>query len=222
MSRIEFSLQRLKTVVEESENRLRRLHAPLEEAIRGVTLSLEGIPPDDEDGFPGWETVLDEGTRYLEDLLGMAFTAAQTQIKAVEATARSLSTELHKDHQRGVENVQKQLLDRGYRLDNGVAAIKFANAVADFWKHRDQWDGDAWSWIEGRPEDVGKKANSVTARTGIYLRDSGLSAGDIGQMPKLARFFGITDYADLDPLRKAVHYWGHDLVFEIEREFELA
>jgi hypothetical protein len=33
-----------------------------------------------------------------------------------------------------------------------------------------------------------------------------MGAGDLGKMVKLANFFGITNIADLDPLRRAVCY----------------
>lgn len=79
-SKIGGSFRILKDLVGESENRLRRLHAPIEEVIGSVTASLEALPSDCEDTLPWWETLLDEGTRYIEDLLGMAFTSAQTQI----------------------------------------------------------------------------------------------------------------------------------------------
>ena len=71
----------------ESRQAVRRLHAPMEEAIQRATSSLEELPPEDEDTVRWWETLLDEGTSYLEDLLGLAFTAAQTQIRAVESPA---------------------------------------------------------------------------------------------------------------------------------------
>ena len=41
----------------------------------------------------------------------------------------------------------------------GVAAIKYVDAAANFWKHRDEWKDDAWDWVERDLEDVRRAFN---------------------------------------------------------------
>jgi hypothetical protein len=209
----------LREVVHEGKDRLHRLHAPLEEAIRELTLKLEDLPTDDDSAL--WrDSVIETESPVLEDLLGIAFTIAQTQIKAVESGVRRLSKLLCRERQRSIPNLN-EILMRGRTLPNEIHEIEFANAVANFWKHSAEWDWEVWKWYEERPEAQGATDGKIAARTAKTLRGSGMQSGSTGQMQTLATFFGILDFRDLSPLRTAVDGWGWGLVREIDREFGL-
>jgi hypothetical protein len=209
-----------KVSVAEAERHLARVHEPIEKVIRGVAAELDKLPSDDEEA-PWRDNLITDECAAIEDWLGMAFVAAHRQVTTTTTEIEYLSHLLFRHRGRGIPNVSSPL-QRGPRTPNGVRAIEFTVAVANFWKHQDEWGAEEWGWYEGRPEEDGKEPKRIGARTAILLRGSGMSRSSSGRIRQLATYAGVTPYDNLQPLRDIVDAWARDVMSSIATEFNLS
>lgn len=150
------------------------------------------------------DLVLDGDAQELEEaLLGVAFVACQAGMTFVAARARNLAEYCRTN---GVValvgwETKEKIYGLGEEaLPGGPSKIFFLNAVANYFKHRDEWEDTEWANLS--------KKNKPTAQSIAQL---GLSryAKD-----NLRRATAVLD----DAIFEAVKVWAGSLVDQAEKE----
>jgi len=175
------------------------LHAAIEHEIGAALERIEALTED---------SAVDDELYEIEDLLGLAFVAAQTFITHVRTRI-----ELFEDSckHRGISLTfatnKQALLGRGEPLRTGVpwSAIDVINAVANYLKHEDEWTT--------AEEKQGTKLIPVwnPTHTVNIVTSIGMKPSFSGNLRTAAEALGVVDFKDLSPLRKKLREWAGDL-----------
>lgn len=205
---------------------LERLLHPIESAIIAATKHGEEFGgPDVDDALR--DVVWEEEGSYIDELIGVAFVVLQVRVTRVATGFEALHTFHEKQGSRfGCIGLKKRTFEnkeKGTR-DNkkdrvkaviaalsppvaktGIPSVVGVNAFANFFKHRDEWVGE-WTALTG--------VASATASTVSVL---GATRGSSGNLRQGAKALGVTDYCDLEPLRKAVECW-HARLHEVHED----
>jgi hypothetical protein len=180
-----------------STRRLEEIHAPLESAIKASQDYLAGIAEDD---FR--EIAAEDELAYTEDLLGVAFVAAQAELTAVRTA---------------IQRVLPSTSD-SYALFRRASAtvpsttftyVQAINHIANYWKHHDEWpvkmvpqgDFEALDWDEKKE-----------TRTIREVRALGMARGASDNIQTALNTLGIADAADLSQLRAWISEWSNALL----------
>jgi hypothetical protein len=159
----------------------------------------------------------------IEDLMGMAFVAAQTHLTNVRTSMMQLSKSLQKRRSAPQEFITHpkafDLFDHDNPIEpkSGRSYVRVVNAAANYWKHHDEWPVKYVSvqWEDGdevlvRRWDI-DKANNDTQKTMEIVTAIGMRPGE-SNMQCAASTLGIFDLWDLSPLRKTLKDWGECLL----------
>lgn len=187
-----------------------KVHAPLEIAISEVVKELALVSPEDEGS--GWaDAVIDDGCSLIEDLLGTSFVVLQTYITAVRSAIIDLSQVCEKKFGSPLSFYSgpvSLLKFNGENLYSEPSAVEIINAIANYWKHRDEWGPD-WDELDERSKKTAK-----------LIQVAGLSCGSTGNLRNAAKYFGVNDLYNLKPIRYKVRSWGQLLLKMSEAEIE--
>ncbi|MGE0131317.1 MAG: hypothetical protein AB7U82_24820 [Blastocatellales bacterium] len=201
-----------------SIDRLERLHDPVEQEIRSVYRYMESRVDTDEDQFDDFGDELEQ----IEDLLGIAFVAAQVYLTTVRTSMVRLSKDLRKPP--GVLGDDKAYTIFDYVDDEGLVNpiepksglrfVRVVNAVANYWKHQDEWPTrlmpvqlDNKDEAMARHWDTSKVSHKNQSDTIRIVTSIGMQPGDLN-MQVAASALGISDLWDLSPLRKVLEDWA--------------
>jgi hypothetical protein len=182
------------------------VHDPIEAAIAATERRIDALPKEsnDESEIAWGETVTEEGCALIEELLGVGFVVVQTYLTTVKSAAKKLS-DLHK-RERGtnlsfVRNGIDLLRQQNPKVaGTGYFEIEVLNAIANYWKHREEWDPN-WDTLEGKSK-----------MTADRIRTLGASFGSSGNLRVMASAIGMTgSYSDFQLVREKARRWAGDL-----------
>jgi hypothetical protein len=139
------------------------------------------------------EEQLDDEIEFVEGLLGAAYVVCQTQINAVVQAA-----------QRVPERVitfpggEPEVRALGPQFDGKYSKIELLWALANYYKHHDEWTRDTWDNPKPREE-----------RTIIVIRAAGLSFGSTGNLRRGAEALGNGSYSeDMELFGRIIRVWS--------------
>jgi hypothetical protein len=196
---------------------LERLHRAVEREIRAASRAIQRATRNED----LVEAVAGDEILTIEELLGLAFVAAQSFITLIR-------TELI-----AVNNVHLRYLKSPISFvgSNGYDALKLAptlpaancseveaiNGVANYWKHSEEWlASEAKSGTQVREVWVSGKNNKRTVEIVTAL---GLVPNSNGNLRKAAKALGVKDFEDLSPIRKILKSWATELLKNARIEF---
>lgn len=216
-------------------DRLEDLHHPIEGEIKRA---LDKISRAERRGPEEYVDHVNETNRLLiEELLGVAMAAAQVFITAVRtrfvALARAYHQEFGTELTLGGMAVLNDPSDmNGYRLfkytgeppsQTPFTPIEAINAVANYWKHHDEWartskpDGE---WLTTVWKD--KTARRNEKRTIQIVKELGMSPSGVWNLQKAVKALGVRRYHDLTPVRRRLQAWAASLLKETEAQISMA
>jgi hypothetical protein len=171
-------------------------------AVTRIDRAAESGPDEYEDAVTGTEIDIIEG------LLGTAYVACQTRIAAIAQSALRCRTRIVAD---GL--VFAAFGDRDYevrclgpRFDAQWSKIELLWALANYFKHRDEWSSNSWINLQG-PE----------RRTVSVILSAGLEPGSNGNLRTGAKALGSVDYADISVLQTVIREWADQVREEIRQ-----
>lgn len=189
--------------------RLDDLHKALERAIAS---SSRRIKEASGSGDEWWhQALIDDESDYIEQLLGLAFVAAQIFITTVIKRLKAVSDACH---------LSFVTDDRWpYGLMN--AEIERINAVANYWKHHEQWPTrlepkDEYEMREVWDHAEMEKKNRNQKRTAERVESIGMSPS--GNLFIAIEAFGVTEFEDLSPIRNKLCDWADRLLKKAKSE----
>jgi hypothetical protein len=164
----------------------------------------------DEDYY---DFLVDEECEAVENILGAAFVVAQARITAIVSEAIGLSKELDPASlgklpfaNPGV--TKASLVSFGAPVVGAVAAVAAIDAVANYFKHREEW-----------PAGWAVPPKSQAASTIATITQLGLAAGSTGNLRTAASALGWPNDrpGDLGWVEDAIEAWGSAVLSEFEK-----
>jgi hypothetical protein len=156
----------------------------------------------------------------LEELLGIAFVILQTHLTGVRSQVASLSAMRERSGKAPLSFVpptppgKKRPSSRGLlRIDSpnmggsAFTKVEVLNAVANYWKHREEWNSVDWTKLTGHSKDIADRV--LVAR---------MQAGSTGNMRAAAMAFNVVDFHDLAPVRASARDWAQRLIVRAKSE----
>jgi hypothetical protein len=171
------------------------------------------------------DAITDEECGRVEELLGLAFVAAQSFITAIRTRWTTVYPVCRDNY---AINFSFDIGEKGFGLlkespilpaGSQYHAVEVVNAVANYWKHVEEWPTVL--------EKKGKRLKAVwdlatmrgnekrTAEIAMTLR---MSTGSSGNLRQAAEGFGVTQYSDLSAIRKVLFDWSECLYKKAETE----
>jgi hypothetical protein len=164
------------------------------------------------------DAITDDECGQIEEVLGLAFVAAQSFITAVRARWTTMVPICRKEH--GI-TLSVSVGKNGYGLfqesptlpvGTSYRAVDVINGVANFWKHVEEW-----------PTTLVKSGNRLKPAWPVHSMQGnakhtmeivevlGLSPGSTGNLRQAARSMGVTKYSDLSIVRTILFDWAEAL-----------
>jgi len=208
-----------------SSDALERIHHALETEIARGERRLERAEREGTGETYDW--LVDDECDQVEELLGMAFVAAQPFINRIR-THFSLINTICKDdfgpqfNFFAVGGKVADLLKRGELIPGkSMSVVEAIYAVGNFWKHSDEWprceqnNGKyiAHVWDMTRLKDVQKTTVDVVLALGLTL-------GSTGNLRTAAKAIGVEKYSNLSLMRKPLQVWAQDVYDQASNELE--
>ena len=202
---------------------LEQLHEAIERSIRSICEDTESIDYDED--YP-YDLDFGDKQEQIEGLLGIAFVAAQVYLTTVR-TSMLRASELSQKKKGSPLSFITNANNGGYSIydcDNpvepksGCPYIKVVNAVANYWKHHDEWSEllDMAQWIEFDETPVPRwdtsAAKSGGRKTIEIVTAIGMWPNRSINMQVAAGTLGIAELSDLSPLRKNLYDWARCLL----------
>jgi hypothetical protein len=194
-----------------------QLHAAIEREIAVSSRRIDRARAKRDEEYLG--VVVDDECDHIEELLGMAFVAAQTFIMRFRSRIAWASGVLQQEFKTALSffNASKpnEVLARGnpVRVNSAHTEIETINAVANYWKHQEDWPTteEARGGRIGTVWDVKSPTLRRYGRTIEVVISIGMTPGCTGNLRTAAEVLGVTDYADLAHIRDKLSAWAEDL-----------
>jgi hypothetical protein len=132
---------------------------------------------------------------YIEELLGLSFVLLQVKILRVSEAAEGFPL--------GLANARA--LGDHYK-DTGRSLVELIWAVANYYKHRDEWDADVWE--DKKKGEQESKALRRSRHTRRAVEKIGIERSSTGNMRTAYNFFEIDWASDCTPLADKVQKWA--------------
>jgi len=205
-------------VLSESKNNyhiglVREALAALGEGVRRCSKRIEDADATGADEYA--DAVTDEECDVLETLLGSAFTVCQTHIAQVVADVHKLHkmAASPRDGNQGVK-LRTTTKDKPDIMRHkcsqvpgtSVTVIEALNALANYFKHRDEWPGD-WTTATGQ-----------TAKTILVIKAIGLTQGSTGNLRRGATALGNPDFDKMNVFANLLEDWHVKFMADYELE----
>ena len=148
------------------------------------------------------QVVAEDEVEVIESLLGTAYVLSQTPITAVTHAALRARKQALDD---GLEFSAfgcdpREVRALGDRFDAQYSKIEVVWALANYFKHRDEWHRSTWTKPPRRNE-----------RTAAVLKAVRLQLSSNGNLRAGAEALGITDYATLTILGDIIACWANEV-----------
>lgn len=207
---------------------LERLHESIEAEIARM---VDEIRRAEEIGPEEYAEHVNETSRLLiEELLGVAMTAAQVYLTGIRCRVVGLANAYRREVKTELTLGGIPALDpseeKGYCLfkytcepqcQSGYTPIEAINAIANYWKHHKEWPttwtfGSEWSSLEWNEEKKGIYKKTIEIVTALGMARSG-----VWNMQVAVKELGAEgDSYDLGPVRHVLRRWTASLLREIE------
>jgi hypothetical protein len=195
---------------------LDHLHSPIEQEIAAASQRIEEATRKVEDEYR--DAVIDDECARVEELLGLAFVAAQTFMTGVRSSIATLSKACESDFSHPLAFVSDPkafcVFDTGEPLQAGSThtTIRAINAITNYWKHQDDWPTReeiknhrcVAVWDSANMRDNEKNTVEIVASIGMAPLSS-------GNLRTAVEMLGVTDYGDLSPVRQKLKDWANAL-----------
>jgi hypothetical protein len=194
---------------------LDRLEDPFETfSMQQVTCSLGSLAVECEQGRfnragpsgtppPKYYSVEDEhDIEVVEHLIGVAFVLGQATITQTVSLVKRLHQEANKPDWIASKKDDIMSMASPFHAASGLSKIAIVDAVADYYKHRDQWTDQDWT---------GPEIKNKTIRKAISL---GLGPKGYHNMEFALRQLDVC-LDDMSPLADLVVRWRSDLAHQI-------
>ena len=164
------------------------------------------------------EHVIDDEVGYIEELIGSAFLLLQTKIRRVIEVAKSLEAALRGA---GRDQTAELASDHDIRAVQGnfgattKSLVALIWAVANYYKHRDEWPVEAWR--DRRPDEAIDRRFERDRRTRRTVQLLGVERAGNGNMRRCLEFLGVHPYSDCSKLGQQVQSWAADVAAIAER-----
>jgi hypothetical protein len=188
------------------------VHKSIEQGIAGVESRITTLPEEPKDeGEEAWkETVIEESGILVEGLIGVGFVVVQTYITAIRADIRRLGQSYERERGSQPTFAVGDLLEAGPKFaDTQYTRIDLINAVANYWKHHEEWSAD-WDKLTG-----------LQKRTAVRMQALGGSPGSGGNLRTAAMTLGmLSTFSDFGPVRTEARRWAGELYGAAESEIK--
>jgi hypothetical protein len=172
--------------------------AAVGEASKRIDKAVQQAAPKDVDFF------VDDQCELIENLLGAAFVVCQARITAVVSSSIKLAAYCG---QKGIPFTayaprKDAILTMGPTFPGStVTLIQFMDAVANYFKHRDEWDEVDWS-----------KLSTPSKRTADIIQVGGLKAGFTGNLRAGAEALGNKDFVSTGIFADIIDAWSGEVM----------
>lgn len=201
---------------------LERLHRSIESEITESIKRIDEAGASSNDDFS--EAVAEEECLAIEELLGLAFVAAQSFINAIRTELVAVARVYSQDFGKALSFAPDPKID-ALKLAPPLAAINVSiveaiNAAANYWKHSEEWPLSEET-AGGRIREIWnvsslKGIQKTTVEIAIAF---GLEPNSSGNMRTAAKALGIVEYDDLSPIRQGLINWAAVLLEKSRAEF---
>jgi hypothetical protein len=200
---------------------LERLHCAIEHEITASSKTIQRAKSSgDEDLL---EAITEEECLAVEELLALAFVAAQSFINSIRSELEVVGKTY--EHEFGSRpnfpTHPNDVLKVGAMLPAGnCSVVEAINAIANYWKHSEEWEVvDEQS--NGRVREVWDRVGvrPIQKRTVEVVSALGLTPGSSGNLRKAAQALGVKELADLSPIRKNLSDWAAELLKQARTGF---
>jgi hypothetical protein len=176
-------------------------HAEVLDVVgRGIDAAVARINRATETGPDEYaEAVTDTEIEIIEGLLGTAYVVCQTQITAItQAALRCRAQAIIDGFTFTAFGSQGYDVRRiGPRFDSKSSKIELLWALANYFKHRDEWSPDSWADPQGQQR-----------RTIPVIIAAGLEPRSNGNLRSGAKALGHSDYVDMSVLQTLIREWA--------------
>jgi hypothetical protein len=154
------------------------------------------------------EAVVDAEIEIIEGLLGAAYVVCQTRVTAIAQAALHCRARIIADGLAFTSFGDKdyEVRRRGPRFNGQFSQIELLWALANYFKHRDEWPSDVWSNPQG-----------LARHTVAVLLPAGLQPCSNGNLRTGAEALGMPEYADTTVLENTIRKWADEVREEIWR-----
>jgi hypothetical protein len=202
---------------------LERLHHAIESEISACSNRIDDVAASgDEDCL---EFATDEECEATEQLLGLAFVAAQSFITAFRTEVAKVARISWKKFGVKLSFTTDEKAYNIFRLSPMLPAaptfsiIEAINAVANYWKHGEEWSTvlvSSGKW--GKPVWDTASLRGNEKRTIEIVTALGLCPNSTGNLRTAAKALGVVEFDDLGVLRRVLRTWASDLKLQAATE----
>jgi hypothetical protein len=137
------------------------------------------------------DAVADYETEIIENMLGVSYVVCQVQLTAV--VQATLKVPGHSLKARGVRG-------RGPRFNDDYSKIEVLWALANYFKHRDEWTRKTWTHPSGPAKS-----------TVPIIKAAGLEYGSTGNLRTGAEALGNGSYTNVAVFEQIIRCWSADV-----------
>lgn len=163
------------------------------------------------------EFVGESEAEYLEEIIGASFLILQAKIRRVTVAVqrlREFARDQHKIELGGLGRTRVMSLDGPFKK-NAPSQINLIWAIANYFKHRDEWQHDAWK--DKKPKEQEDHALRQARETRRVVENAGIVEFSTGNMRTAYEYFGIDPYSKCELLARDVQDWSERVYGEAHR-----
>jgi hypothetical protein len=175
-------------------------------AIRAACARIDRAAKSGPDEYA--DAVIDTEVEIIEGLLGAAYVVCQTQITAIVQAALSCRAQVLRDGLAfpAFGDRDHEVRCMGPRFNVQWSKIEVLWALANYFKHRDEWSSDTWT----NPQRLERHTVPV-------ILAAGLKPSSNGNLRDGAKALGNPDFADIVVFQTVIRGWA-DQVREAIRQ----
>jgi hypothetical protein len=198
-------------------DRIDRLHGPVELEIKRASDEIRHAEQMESEEYA--DHVAETNRELIEELLGVALVSAQVFLTSVRNRFIALAPAYREDFKDELaldgKPVSKDMVFTcGEKLSSKVAFtdIEAINALANYWKHHDEWpkgwkeDGE---WCVAVWSDQASKLQKKTIEVVTVL---GMAPARVWNLQKAVEALGVEEYHELAPVREKLAAWADSLL----------
>jgi len=148
------------------------------------------------------EAVIDTETEIVEGLLGAAYVVCQTQITAIAQAALDCRARIIEDSLTftAFGDRDYEVRRMGPRFDAQWSKIELLWALANYFKHRDEWSPNSWTNPQG-----------LEQHTVPVILAAGLKSSSTGNLRSGAAALGNPNYEDVSVFQSLIREWADEV-----------
>ncbi|MGA7807072.1 hypothetical protein [Bradyrhizobium sp.] len=153
---------------------------------------------------------------YIEELVGASFLILQAKIRRVAEASERLVAFMSEQYAMEIKGLDRQSVFKlgGIYRKTGHSRIALIWAVANYYKHRDEWEAEVWQV----PPTQGRDPHRQSRGTRETVEKLGVTQFSTGNMRKAYEFFRIKPYSKCEKLAEKVQDWSEKIYRRAVRE----